>query len=132
MGLERFKVEGNIIHPIVGIGFINFLLTVVVLIMSATVFAKPSGIEMELSSFREGINPSGQEVVIAVTGENVIYVNGRVVTLNELRRFLAEGNFRGGALTVKVDRLASMGRLADILDLCRGISGASVNVSTIL
>ena len=132
MSLERFKMKGNIFHPLLAVGFINFVLMVVILIMSTTIFARPSGVQMEFPSFKEGTNALGQGVVITVTGENVIYINGRVVTLNELRRFLAQGNFRRDVLMIKADRRASMGRVADILDLCRGISGASVNVSTIL
>ena len=147
MSLERFKINQNIIHPMVAIGFINFVLTVELLIMSTTIFARPSGVEMQLASFKEEASRSGgtamnvqgrtppmagHAVVITVTGENVIYIDGRVVTLNELRHFLARGNFRMGILMIKVDPRASMGRVADILDLCHGISGASVNVSTIL
>jgi biopolymer transport protein ExbD len=132
MRLERFKVKGNIIHPLLGIGFINFVLTIVVLIMSTTIFARPSGVQMEFPSFKEGGNSSGRAVVITVTSENVLYIDGHVVTLNELRHFLALGDFRRGPLMIKVDPRASMGRVADILDLCRGISGASVNVSTVL
>ena len=125
------NVKSNIFHPILVIGFINFLF-LVVLIMSTTIFARPSGVQMEFPSIKEGINTSGREVVITVTSENVIYIDGHVVTLNELRRFLAHGKFYKETLMIKVDRRASMGRVADILDLCRGIVGASVNVSTIL
>ena len=132
MSLERFEMKSNIFHPLLAVGFINFILMVVILIMSTTIFARPSGVQMEFPSFKEGANAAGQAVVITVTGENVIYIDGRVVTLNELRRFLAKGNFRRDALMIKADKRASMGRVADILDLCRGISGASVNVSTIL
>jgi biopolymer transport protein ExbD len=132
MSLERFKVDTNIIHPLLAVGFINFILMIVLLMMSTTIFARPSGVQMEFPSFKEGAYSSGRAVVITVTSENVIYIDGHVVTLNELRRYLAQGNFRGGDLMVKVDTRASMGRVADILDLCRGISGANVNVSTIL
>ena len=132
MSLERFEMKRNIFHPLLAIGFINFVLTVVILVMSTTILARPSGVQMEFPSFKEGTNASGTEVMITLTGENVIYIDGRVVTLNELRRFLARGNFRRDALMIKADKRASMGRVADILDLCRGISGASVNVSTIL
>jgi biopolymer transport protein ExbD len=125
-------LQENIFHPILLIGFINFVLMVVILIMSTTIFARPSGVQMEFPSFKERTNAPGVAVVITVTGENVIYIDGRVVTLNELRRFLARGNFRRDSLMIKADKRASMGRVADILDLCRGISGASVNVSTIL
>jgi biopolymer transport protein ExbD len=132
MSLERFEVKGNIFHPVLAVGFINFVLMVVILIMSTTILARPSGVQMEFPTFRESGSTSGKAVVIMVTSENVIYIDGRVVTLNELRRFLAKGNFRRDALMIKADAKASMGRVADILDLCRGISGASVNVSTIL
>ena len=132
MSLEHFKVKGHIIQPLLAVGFINFILIVVVLVMSTTIFARPSGVQMEFPSFKEGAYSWGQGVAITVTSENVIYIDGRVVTLNELRRFLAHGNFYRETLMIKVDPRASMGRVADILDLCRGISGASVNVSTIL
>ena len=81
---------------------------------------------------KKALKHRASAVVITVTSENVIYIDGHVVTLNELRRFLAQGAFRRDALMIKADNRASMGRVADILDLCRGISGASVNVSTIL
>ena len=133
MSLEHFIIKKNILHPVLAIGFINFILTVVMLIMSTTIFARPSGVQMEFPSFKNGVfNASGNGVVITVTSENVIYIDGKVVTFNELRRYLAHGNFREEALMIKADSKASMGRVADILDLCRGISGASVNVSTIL
>jgi len=132
MSLESFKMKKNIIHPLLAVGFINFVLTVVILIMSTTIFARPSGVQLEFPSFKEGANASGMGVEIMVTSENVIYIDGHVVTLNELRRFLARGHFRSDALMIKADKRASMGRVADILDLCRGISGAQVNVSTIL
>jgi biopolymer transport protein ExbD len=129
---HSWLVGGNILHPILAVGFINFILMVVILIMSTTIFARPSGVEMGFPSGVAAMSAQSKAVVITVTGENVIYIDGRVVTLNELRRFLAKGNFRMGILMVKVDSRASMGRVADILDLCRGISGVSVNVSTIL
>jgi len=132
MSLERFEVKRNILHPLLAISFINFVLTVVMLVMSTTIFATPSGVAVNCPTLREVLNPSGQQVEIAITSENVIYVDGKVVTLNELRRFLARGDFRSGAIMIKADRRSSMGRVADILDLCRGISGATVNVSTIL
>jgi len=131
MSLEQYQIKEKIFHPILAVGFINFVLIINLLIMSTTIFAKPSGVLMEFPSYREGIS-QGREITMMVTSENVIYVEGRVVTLNELKHFLAVGDFRRNTLILKVDPHASMGRVADILDLCRGIPGANVNVSTIL
>ena len=94
MSLERFEVKRNIIHPLLAISFINFVLMIVMLVMSTTIFATPSGVAVKFPSFREDANPSGQQVEITITSENVIYIDGKVVTLNELRRFLARGDFR--------------------------------------
>jgi biopolymer transport protein ExbD len=131
VSLERFNLKENILHPLLMISFINFILVLIVLLLSATIFAKPSGIQLEFPLLKEEGGLAGKEVVIVVNSENVIYVDGHVVTLSELRRFLAQGNFRRNALIIRVDTHASMGRVADILDLCRGIPGATVNVSTI-
>ncbi len=60
MSLERFEVKENIFHPILAVGFINFVLMVVVLIMSTTIFARPSGVQMEFPSFKDEVNSSGQ------------------------------------------------------------------------
>ena len=49
MSLERFEVKRNIIHPLLAISFINFVLTVVMLVMSTTIFATPSGVAVKLS-----------------------------------------------------------------------------------
>ncbi|MDE1920736.1 MAG: biopolymer transporter ExbD [Candidatus Omnitrophica bacterium] len=129
MSLERFEIRKDIFHPVLAVAFINFTLTMIVLIMSATVLARPSGFEMEFPSFREYLGSRG--TVITITSENVIYVDGHVVTLNELRHFLAQEGPRGHVLTIKAAGRASMGRVADILNLCRGLSGARVNVSTV-
>ena len=131
MSLQHFKIKGNIVQPLVAISFINFILMLIVLIMSTTIFARPSGVQMVFPLFKESSLNSGHQVVITVTSENVIYLDDKVVTLNELRRFLAQGNFYKEVLTIKVDARASMGRVADIFDLCRGVAGASVNVTTI-
>jgi biopolymer transport protein ExbD len=131
MDLERVDIRKNIIHPVVAIAFINFILMMIVLVLSSTIFARPSGVEMGFPLAGYGV--SGQGTVIMVTGEDVIYINNRVVTLNELRRFLGRQWLPAGSvLTIKADARASMGRVAEILNLCRDLSGARVNVSTIL
>ncbi|MDE2028143.1 MAG: biopolymer transporter ExbD [Candidatus Omnitrophica bacterium] len=130
MSLEHSRVRTNIFHPVLGVAFINFVLTMAVLIMSATVFAKPAGVLMELPSSREDFPAEG--IVIKITSENVIYIDRHVVTLTELKSFLVREGQALSVLTVKADSRASMGRVADVLNLCRGLSGVQVNVGTVL
>ena len=129
MSLQHLKLEKNIFHPMLAVAFINFVLTVVMLVISTTIFATPSGVELKLPSPAEALEAERQ-IIIRVTSENVIYLDTKVVTLNDLRRYLFANNLRGSFIVIKSDRHSSMGRIADILDLCRAIPGATVNVST--
>ena len=131
MALQDLKMTKNIIHPLLGVAFLDFVLLVVLVVMSVTVFASPSGIDLKFP-LRGGQETSAGETAatINITGENVIYFNGKVVTINDLRRFLSSANLYGRELMVKADRRSAMGRVGDILDLCRGIPGVRVNVST--
>ena len=127
--LEQSKMSIQIIHPMLGIAFMNFILLIFLLIITTTVFATPSGVELK---FPNDLNAamSSTSTVIEITSENVIYLDSRVVTLNELRRILANPRFRNSVIVLKAKRDSSMGRVADIFDLCRGIPGARINVST--
>ncbi len=129
MSLSHLRMPGNIIHPVVGVVFINFILVVILLVMSVTVLATPAGIDLKFPSASVGGREEGA-VDIKVTSEDVIYFNGKVVTLNELRRVLSSFNYQNKLMMIKVDRRASMGRITDIWDFCRGIPGVRVNVST--
>jgi biopolymer transport protein ExbD len=130
MSLNHLKISQNIIHPMMTISFIDFVLLLVLLVMSTTVFATPSGIQLKFPFEASQGQVDPVTTTIEITGENVIYVDNRVVTLNELRRFLASSDFRKKLIFIKSDRRSSMGRVADIFDLCRGIPGARINVST--
>ncbi len=129
MSLQHLMMTKNIIHPAVGVVFVNFILVVILLVMSVTVFATPAGIDLKFPSTGVSAREEGA-VNIKVTSENVIYFNGKVVTLNELRRVLASFNYQNKVIMIKADRRASMGRITDIWDFCRGIPGVRVNVST--
>jgi biopolymer transport protein ExbD len=128
--LEHLKQENNIIHPALAIAFMDFILLIILLIMTATVFAKPSGVEIRFPWQSNGRVREAPAAVIDITSENVIYLNNKVVTLNELRTFLAQSDLRNALIYIKADRRSSMGRVTDVFDLCRGISGARINVSS--
>ncbi len=117
-------------HPLLGIAFLDFALLMICIVMSMTVFANPSGVDLKVPLKAKGAIEGEVLAVIKITGENVIYFNNKVVTINDLRRLLSSTNFYNRELMIKADRRSAMGRVGDILDLCRGIAGARINVST--
>ncbi len=131
MSLEHLKMTKTVIQPATSIAFVNFVLIMVLLVMSTTIFAVPSGVELRFPTASQTDAAGNVALTIAITSENVIYMNNRVVTLNELRKALTKQDYRNSTFAIQADRRASIGRVSDILELCRGIPGVKVNVSTI-
>ncbi len=68
--------------------------------------------------------------MIAITAENVFYLNGKVVTLSELKKDLAKIEFSRRNISIRVDRHSSMGRVMDVWDLCRSLGNSHVHIVT--
>ena len=72
-----------------------------------------------------------QNVVITVTGENLIYLDNKAVTSNELNRKLtSEIGPLKKPLLIKADRHASLGRVVEVWDMCRAAGISQVNIAT--
>ncbi len=69
-------------------------------------------------------------LIITVTNENVIYLNGHVVTLKELRGELTKLKNKNLSLLIKADKRSSVGRITDIWDMCRNIGIEKINIAT--
>lgn len=66
---------------------------------------------------------------IRISAENVLFLNDKVVTLNDLKRALLKANITGNTIYVQADNRASMARVADIWEMCKGLGIAQVKVS---
>jgi len=116
------------LHPVLGVAFLNFIFVVILLIVFFSFFATPSGFMIRMPVF--GINEGFEEnhITIRVTGENVLYYNDKAVTMNDLKRTLVKINGANTGIYLRVDRRASMGRVADVWELCKGLGIARVKI----
>lgn len=72
-----------------------------------------------------------QNVVITITGENLIYLDNKAVTSNELsKRLSKEIAPSKKPILIKADRHASLGRVVEVWDLCRATGISQVNIAT--
>jgi len=124
------RVEFNIWQPIVYTGLLNFILIMVMLVMATSIMATPAGVTLNVSGDAP-IVKNNISIDIKITAENVLYVDGKVMTINELRRVLASPQLRGGVINIRSDKRSSMGRVMDVLGLCRGIIQGQVNVTSL-
>lgn len=72
----------------------------------------------------------GEQFIISLTAEQVIYFNNRVATMKELRQLLSPSTRGPRTILIKADRRASTGRLVDIWNLCRELGIEKINLAT--
>lgn len=65
-----------------------------------------------------------------VSGENVIYMDGKVVNVRELKSIFKELAARNQPLLIKADRRAQLGRVVEIWDMARNLGLSQVNIAT--
>ena len=116
------------LEPAIGIAFINFLLMLIILLVFFSFFATPSGYEIRMPSPMSDNGLEENHLTIKITGENVLYFNDKVVTINDLKRALLKMATVGTVIYLHVDRRSSMGRMSDVLDLCKGLGIAKVKI----
>jgi len=68
--------------------------------------------------------------IIAMTAENLIYFEGRVVTMAELKSRIQTVAEREQPLLIKADRKTSLGRVVEVWDLCRAAGIEKINLAT--
>ncbi len=124
---ERSMELSPPLHPILGIAFLNFIFLFLSMVVFFSFFAVPSGLELRMPTINSGNALAESHVTIRITSENILYFNEHVVTLNDLKRELPKVS-AGKAIYLHVDRRSSMGRVADVWDLCKGLGSAKVRV----
>lgn len=73
---------------------------------------------------------SEENAVITITAENLIYHNGRLVTVKELSSALKWIASARRPVLIKADRKASLGRIVEVWDICRQEGVSRVNIAT--
>ncbi len=119
-GLPRIDIA-----PMVGCLSLLFIF-----FMLASSFTFQPGINVKLPKAVTSDVIQDQNVLVTITGENVIYFNGTVITLKELSRKFQDSNYKTKPLLIRSDRRASVGRVVDVWDLCRNLGIERIHIAT--
>jgi len=124
------NIKVSVLTRIDLVPFINVILLVVVFFLLIFVFAVSSPLNVKLPKAVTSDMVNDTRIAIVVTSENIMYVNGKVTTLQELRLILSQAGPGSGSVLIKSDRRASVGRVVDIWDLGRSLGIERINVAT--
>ena len=129
----RFKRHIELEHGLRQIDIaplIDMIFQLLIFFMLTSSFIVPSGIKVNLPKAVTSQMVKSRSLEIVVSGENVIYIDGRVTNLQELKSILKELVNRNQSLLIKADRRAQLGRVVEIWDMARNLGLSQVNIAT--
>ena len=105
-----------------------FLLLIFFMLTSNFVFQP--GIKVSLPKAITSEVISSENIVVTVTGQDLLFLNEKPITINDLVVQLKEAAKEEKTLLLKADTSASLGRVVEIWDLCRELGIAQINIAT--
>jgi biopolymer transport protein ExbD len=109
---------------------IDVIFQLLIFFMLSSSFTFQSGINVKLPKAVTSDIIKEENLIVTITSENIIYLNGTVIALKELKERLSQPNIKDHPLLIKADRRASVGRIVDIWDLCRNLGIERINIAT--
>ena len=123
-------------HKIIGGGldiapFVNVFFVLLIFFMFSSSFIFQPGIKVALPRAVTAEVVSQENAVIAITKDDVVYMNDRIMTQEELSSGLSLLAKAKTPLLIKADRNSSLGKIVEVLDMCRieGVSQVSLATS---
>lgn len=118
-------MKGFDIAPLIDIVFILILF-----FMLTSSFMVQPGIKIELPKTVTASLLNLKRLTIVISSEDVVYLNGKVITNKELEDFLRRNRENLKAVFIKADKNSSLGRVVEIWDICRKVGLSYVNIAT--
>jgi len=129
----RFKGRLELEHGLKQIDIaplIDIVFQLLIFFMLTSSFVVQPGIKVKLPKAVTSEAVKFDNVEVIVSGENIVYLNGKIVTTKELKKMLKQIAQRDQAILIKSDRRATLGRVVEIWDMCREAGIKQLNIAT--
>lgn len=129
----RFKRHMELEHGLKQIDIaplIDMIFQLLIFFMLTSSFVMQPGIKVNLPKAVTSEVVKTENIEVIVSGENITYFNGRVVTGQELKNLLKQVAKRNQPILIKADKRASLGRVVEIWDLCRDLGVNQISIAT--
>lgn len=129
----RFKGRMELEHGLKQIDIaplIDIVFQLLIFFMLTSSFVMQPGIKVNLPKAVTSEVVRYENIEILVTSESVIYFNGKIVTMQEIKLLLKQAAKRNQSILIKADKRASLGRVVEIWDLARDLGITQINIAT--
>lgn len=109
---------------------IDMVFQLLIFFMLTSSFIMQPGIKINLPKAVTSDVVKYENIELVISGENVTYLKGKVVTIRELKPLIKQAAEREQSILIKADKRASLGRVVEIWDLCRDLGVNQINIAT--
>ena len=109
---------------------IDMVFQLLIFFMLTSSFIMQPGIKVNLPKAVTSEVVKYENVEVVISSENVIYINSKVITIQELKTLLKQTAKAKGSILIKADRRASLGRIVEVWDMCRDLGITQINIAT--
>ena len=129
----RFKRHIELEHGLRQIDIaplIDMVFQLLIFFMLTSSYIVQQGIRVNLPRAVTSEITKQNQIQISISSENIIYLNEKVVTLQELRDFLKNLDNKEASVLIKADRKAVLGRVVEVWDILREAGLSHINIAT--
>ncbi len=129
----RFKGRMELEHGLKQIDIaplIDIVFQLLIFFMLTSSFIIQPGIKINLPKAVTSEVVKYDNIELMVSSESVIYLNGKVVNMQELKALFKQVAKRNQTILIKSDKRASLGRVVEIWDLARDMGISQINIAT--
>jgi len=129
----RFKRHMELEHGLKQIDIaplIDMVFQLLIFFMLTSNFVMQPGIKVNLPKAVTSELIKEEALEVSVSAENIVYLNGRVSTIGELKTAIRGVAKKSPSILIKADRRASLGRVVEIWDICREAGVSKINIAT--
>ncbi len=109
---------------------VDVMFNLLIFFMLTSNFVLQQGIKVSLPKALTSELISSENIVINVTGQDLLFLNEKPITINELTMKLRDAARENKSLLLRADANASLGRVVEIWDLCRELGIPQINIAT--
>jgi len=109
---------------------VDVMFNLLIFFMLTSNFVLQQGIKVSLPKALTSELISSENIVINVTSQDLLFLNEKPITINELTMKLRDAARENKSLLLRADANASLGRVVEIWDLCRELGIPQINIAT--
>lgn len=128
-----FKSESKLLEIFSFSSLTDVVLLLMIFFLLSSSFVVSTGIKVQLPRAETGEPQSAKNIILTLTDEGDLFLNGEMLTLRTLGAKLSTllGKQQDQVVIIRADRTVSLQRTVEVIDVARAVGAAKFMIATV-